>query len=237
MFKDSFRSRNHQPLPGRKPLNPNIKVASLSTATKIKRRFDAVLTAEDPGMRNGLRFHSHPHPDHLVLKFEDVDDPVPGIALPDIRHVEAAVAFGREHASGSVLVHCKAGVARSSALALALISDRLGSGFEREAVTFLLATRPVAVPNLLVLEMADRVLGRGGRLEEAWLEVERSQAKYAEHRALKRKVLERNPAMYARPMASLELSAVRCYPDTLVMSPGLLPAGEDAPANSKATAG
>lgn len=204
-------------------MDPRIKVASLSTATRTKRRFDAVLTIEDPGIRNGLRFHGHPHPDHLILRFEDVDDPAEGVALPDIRHVEAAVAFGREHADRSILVHCKAGVARSAAMALALISDRMGEGAEREAVANLLEVRPVAVPNLIVLSFADRVLERQGRLVEAWMEIERMHRKYPEHRALKRQILARHPAMYSRPMASLDATATRIFPDTLAGVPGLVP--------------
>lgn len=204
-------------------MDPKIKVASLSTAAKTKRRFDAVLTLEDPSIRNGLRFHARPHPDHLILRFEDVDDLVEGIALPDVRHVEAAVAFGREHANASILVHCKAGVARSSAMALALMSDRFGDGREREAVAHLLEVRPVAVPNLIVLSFADSVLERQGRLVSAWMEVERMHRKYADHRALKREILTRNPAMFSRPMASLEITATRIYPDTLIGVPGLVP--------------
>lgn len=201
--------------------NINVRVASLASAVRIKRRFDAVLTVEDPGLRKGLRFHKTPHPDHLILRFEDVDFEASDVALPHRRHVEAAIEFAREHRSGSVLIHCKAGIARSAALALAIIADRLGDGREEEAVRHLLEIRPEAVPNLLLLPMADEVLERNGRLEKAWMEIENSHGKYAHHRRLKRLILERNPTMFARPLASLELTASRILPHTLTSRAGL----------------
>lgn len=191
-----------------------IKVASLSTARHAKRKFGAVLTVEDPSLRNGLRFHATPHPDQLVLRFEDVDEWTEGVAVADPAHVEAALDFGRDHRSGTLLVHCKAGVARSTALALAIIADRMGPGMEREAVAALLSGRPQAIPNLLVLEFADAALGRRGALQEAWMEVERSQRGYSDHRDLKRTVLNRNPSLYSKPIP-LELTALRFRPNAL----------------------
>jgi len=197
-----------------------IKVASLSTARGTKRKFDAVVTIEDPGLRNGLRFHRLPHPDHLVLRFEDVDDWSCDIAMAHRLHVDAALRLARAHEGGSILVHCKAGVARSSAMALALIADRMGPGREMEAVLELLAVRPVAVPNLVVLDLADEALGRNGALKAAWMKVERASFRYAEHRRLKREMLARNPAMYSKPIP-LELTATRFGSRTLKGVPGL----------------
>lgn len=204
-----------------------VKVASLATAKQTKRRYDAVLTIEDPGLRHGLRFHSSPHPDQLVLMFEDVDEPVPGIALPHELHVEAALSFGREHADGSLLVHCRAGVSRSAAIALGIIADRLGTGSERKAVAALLMNRPVAKPNLIVLELADTLLERGGKLIDAWREVESSRPAYAEHRTLKRMTVKKQPWLYS-PERPLTATAFRIPPQTLRPVP-VIPSGTSAP--------
>ena len=75
-----------------------ITIKPQNQARRAKRRFDAVLTIEDPGLRNGLRFHRTPHPDHLVLKYEDIDFVDETIALPRIGHLQAAIDFGRAHA-------------------------------------------------------------------------------------------------------------------------------------------
>jgi predicted protein tyrosine phosphatase len=63
-----------------------------------------------------------------------------------------------------VLVHCEAGVSRSSAAALIMYACWLGPGREREAMDRVLSQRPVAVPNRRMVEIADRLLDRGGRL-------------------------------------------------------------------------
>lgn len=197
-------------------LDLKISVTSLSGATRAKRRCDAVLTIEDPLFRNGLRFHKKPHPDQLVLMFEDVDTYESTVAMPALQHVEAAISFGREHAGGKLLVHCKAGVARSTALALAIIADRLGEGNEAAAVRYLLKIRKEAAPNLFLLDMVDDYLNRGGKLKSAWMSVENASAHYAEHRKLKREMLEKYPALYKEPFHCLSYSAWRYRPNTLI---------------------
>jgi len=61
-----------------RPAPGDVVVGSLSQARKHKRRFDAVITLEDPACRpaNRLRFTRRPSLPHLVLAFEDVDDDV-----------------------------------------------------------------------------------------------------------------------------------------------------------------
>lgn len=188
-----------------------IHVASLASARRRKRRYDAVLTIEDPGFRNGLRFHGAPHPSHLVLSFEDVDDDLrPRVASASAEQIEAGLRFGRENAGGSLLVHCKAGIARSTALALAIIADRAGDGREVDSVRTLLEVRPEAVPNLHVLALADDILGRGGRLTGAWNSVERSDPGYARHRAIKTRLLRDHPGLFAAGLSSGE-SGIRRF--------------------------
>jgi predicted protein tyrosine phosphatase len=66
--------------------------------------------------------------------------------------------------TGRVLIHCEAGVSRSSAAALIMYAYWLGPGREREAMARVLSQRPVASPNRRMIELADRLLDRGGRL-------------------------------------------------------------------------
>ena len=186
-----------------------VTVTTLNRARRTKRRHDAVLTIEDPGQRNPLRFHVSPHPEHLVLKFEDVDFAEPTLALPREEHVAAALDFGRRHRDGRVLVHCKAGIARSTALALAIIADRLGEGREKEAVSELLVVRPEAVPNLLILAMADELLARNGALVDAWMEIEKSDTEYADHRRQKLEILKKRPELFAKAAANVSGSIQR----------------------------
>lgn len=68
---------------------------------------------------------------------------------------------------GKVLIHCEAGVSRSTAAALIMYACWFGPGCEQEAMRLVLAQRPAAIPNPRMVELADRILSRGGRLVEA----------------------------------------------------------------------
>lgn len=207
----------------------NIVVTSLAGARRSKRKHDAILTIEDPLYKNGLRFHRRPHPDHLVLMFEDVDFYRADIAMPDVSHVEAAIDFAREHVNHQLLVHCKAGIARSTAIALAIIADRLGKGNEMEAVNYLLHIRNEAAPNLLLLNMVDDYLNRDGKLKDAWLSVEDAHKHYADHRQLKREILEKNPSFFRGPFNCLSYSAWRYRPNTLIREAVIEPTTRPTP--------
>jgi len=55
-------------------------------------------------------------------------------------------------------------MSRSPAIALAILADWLGEGHEPEAVGELLKIARLCTPNELVIEIADNVLKRRGRL-------------------------------------------------------------------------
>lgn len=186
------------------PLTPptpgGIAVGSLAQARKHKRQYDAVITLEDPGCRRSdqLRFYGKPHPPHLVLDFEDVDRDDGCIRVASQDQVATALTFAREHEAGSLLIHCYHGVGRSAGLALAVISDRLGPGSEDEAMNQLLTIRPEATPNLVVVNHADAVLGRGGGLLHAVAAWEARTPEAVRLREVRRSFVEQHPELYAR---------------------------------------
>jgi predicted protein tyrosine phosphatase len=104
----------------------------------------------------------------LRLEFDDIttpcDDPEDVLAAPaDILQVidftQAMRACG-----GDVLIHCFAGVSRSTAVALIVYAVLLGVGKEEEALAYVLKARPQAEPNPWIVELADEALGRKGKL-------------------------------------------------------------------------
>lgn len=63
---------------------------------------------------------------------------------------------------GSLLVHCYAGISRSTAVAL-IARTMKSEGSELEAAQALRAAAPHASPNQLIISLADRLLGLYGR--------------------------------------------------------------------------
>lgn len=160
MFSEDLQSERYR--------HSSIEVTGFSRARRIKRRgFSGVITIEDPicPRPRQMRFNRRPHPIHLVLKFEDLDSAVPGIRTPMREDVVAALNFSKE-IEGPLLIHCYAGISRSTGIALAIIAERMGPGREAEALSELLEIRPPAVPNMMIVEHADDILGRNGRLLE-----------------------------------------------------------------------
>lgn len=98
------------------------------------------------------------------LLFADVITEL-GATEQDIQHI-ITLAEELRATTGRVLIHCEAGISRSSAAALIMYACWLGPGREREAMMRVLAQRPMAIPNRRMVEMADRLLDRQGRLVE-----------------------------------------------------------------------
>ena len=86
-----------------------------------------------------------------------------GATEQDIQQI-ITLARDLRSTAGRVLIHCEAGISRSSAAALIMYACWLGPGREREAMMRVLAQRPVAVPNRRMVELADKLLDRKGRL-------------------------------------------------------------------------
>jgi predicted protein tyrosine phosphatase len=177
-----------------------VSVGSLPQAKRHKRKFDAVITIEDPGARPNLRLRFAPDPGraHLVLQFEDVDTDSLGIRVATLGDVERAVVFARSWTDRSLLVHCFHGVGRSAGIALAILADRLGAGNEAEALKRLLAVRSEVTPNLVVVALADQFLERDGQLVAAVADWEASAPGLVEARAMRLHFARTRPELYAR---------------------------------------
>jgi predicted protein tyrosine phosphatase len=89
----------------------------------------------------------------------------PGVVLPERSHVEKILAFGRD--AGDVthlLIHCHAGISRSTAAMLMILAQARPEEREDVVVDRLVAIRPQAWPNSRMIDFADALLGREGRL-------------------------------------------------------------------------
>lgn len=105
---------------------------------------------------------------HLKLSVNDVADVAAADMPPAAHHVEKLLTFGRTWpAAEPMLVHCWAGISRSTAAAYILLCDRLGLGTEQAIAQRLRRRAPHAFPNPLLISLADEALGRKGRMIEA----------------------------------------------------------------------
>jgi len=114
---------------------------------------------------------------HKHVFFQDVVSSKEAAALgakaPTVADIREVLRYGRECLVASrvepihLLIHCTHGASRSPAAAYAILCLWLGKGREVQAKDFLLKIRPGAVPNLLVVAYADKLIRRGGKMVEA----------------------------------------------------------------------
>ena len=128
-----------------------------------------VLSILDPEWPLPEAFLAYAPHRRLELRFHDVIEPQSGLVPPPAADVERLLAFGRELTAppGHLLVHCHAGVSRSTAAAIVILAQACPDRPAGDAVEAIVALRPRAWPNLRLIEFGDALLGRGGELVAA----------------------------------------------------------------------
>ena len=115
--------------------------------------------------------HGFPNAQIHFATFDDTESTKHGQA-PAHDDVLSCLEFVRTIPQQSqLLIHCMAGISRSTATAMAALTDFYGPGSEREAAISVREIRPVANPNRLIVEIADDILERNGALSSAADEV------------------------------------------------------------------
>jgi predicted protein tyrosine phosphatase len=122
-----------------------------------------VLTLLSPGQPGPVL---PPELPSLRLAFHDIAAPAPGLTAIAPAQVEALLAFGGR-GEGPLLIHCWAGISRSTAAAFAIACQARPDLDEREVALALRAASPTATPNPRLVALADAFLGREGRMTQA----------------------------------------------------------------------
>jgi predicted protein tyrosine phosphatase len=114
---------------------------------------------------------------HLYLAVSDIVEPMPGQVLPDAAHLEDLLDFVQAwDRAEPMVIHCFAGVSRSTAGAYIAICA-LQSGRDELGIAHALrAASPTATPNPRLIALADDALGRRGRMNEAIATIGRGEA-------------------------------------------------------------
>jgi predicted protein tyrosine phosphatase len=133
-----------------------------------------VLSIMDPDCPDPEAFRAYDSHHRAILRFHDIIEPAAGCVMPEPGHVEAILAFGESlsrgadaRAEGHLLVHCHAGISRSTAAMAMLLAETYPDQDEDRIFDRLVAIRPQAWPNSRMIGFADRLLSRKGRLNAA----------------------------------------------------------------------
>ncbi|HRJ61422.1 MAG TPA: protein-tyrosine-phosphatase [Azospirillaceae bacterium] len=131
-----------------------------------------VLSILDPGHAEPESFGAYGEHQRLELRFHDVIEETAGQCAPSETDVARILAFGRDLMDepggvGHLLVHCHAGISRSTAALTMMLAQANPSRPAAQAMAAVADIRAKAWPNLRMIEIADEMLERRGELVAA----------------------------------------------------------------------
>lgn len=125
-----------------------------------------LISLASPGHVDAPLAKAPPH--RLDLRFNDIAAPREGLTPPTEADVAALLAFAASwDGTRPLLIHCWAGVSRSTAAAYVIACDRTAPGREAHWAGRLRSLAPTATPNPLMVALADRCLKRDGAMTRA----------------------------------------------------------------------
>jgi predicted protein tyrosine phosphatase len=105
---------------------------------------------------------------HLVLAVDDIAMPMEGYTVPAQEHVERLIEFvGQWDRAAPMVVHCYAGISRSTAGAYVAACALNPARDELRIAQAIRRASRTAQPNVAIVSLADRLLKRQGRMVRA----------------------------------------------------------------------
>ena len=105
---------------------------------------------------------------HLKVQMDDIIEQMDGFVAPSDIHIEQVLSFVRGwDRSAPLVVHCYMGISRSTASAYASVCALNPNRDEASIAQALRRASPTATPNIRIVSLADRLLGRDPGLSRA----------------------------------------------------------------------
>jgi predicted protein tyrosine phosphatase len=105
---------------------------------------------------------------HLRLSMNDICEARDGLVVPHQDHVAELIQFARDwDQQAPLLIHCWAGISRSTAAAFITLCALNPEADEHSLARALRRASPTAYPNRRLVALADEVLSRQGRMSAA----------------------------------------------------------------------
>ncbi len=156
---------------------PFLQVCSLARLPRTVAEIDAshvltLINAQTPVTRPASIAEDR----HLYIAMSDILEPLDGHIIPGEEHVQRLLAFVKTWDKAQpMVVHCYAGVSRSTAAAM-ITACALDPQRDEKGIADLIRSRsPTATPNLRLVAVADQLLGRQGRMITAAESIGRGQ--------------------------------------------------------------
>lgn len=140
-----------------------LRISGLSEANEMKKQGipDKIVSLVDPPAARNLE----PDENHLVIPVHDIDQKMDGWIYPTKEHIREVLRFTQNiKEDDKVLVHCHAGVSRSTAMAIGILIQH--GMTPKEAVEHVFDIRDCAWPNGLIIEILDDELNLAGALNK-----------------------------------------------------------------------
>lgn len=105
---------------------------------------------------------------HLRVQVDDITEDMDGFVAPNDTHIQQVLDFVRGwNRNAPLVIHCYAGISRSTASAFAAVCMLNPHRDEISIARQIRAASPIASPNRLMVSLADKALGRNGRMVRA----------------------------------------------------------------------
>ncbi|CAM1628952.1 unnamed protein product [Bartonella apis] len=111
---------------------------------------------------------------HYFLEFNDINEPQEGLIAPSETEIYKLLDIAKHwNRSYPLLINCYMGISRSTAAAFVIACALEQKKSETAIARLLRENSPTATPNKLMVELADKILDRGGRMSSAIAEIGR----------------------------------------------------------------